>query len=66
MRKEAVVTKFKYYPGSCMAGLRDTTEALSQDSRYQGRDFNPGPLGRIPITWMMMMMIMIIIKQKKY
>jgi hypothetical protein len=33
----------KYYPGIRLEGLRKTTKNLSQDSRYPGGDFNPGP-----------------------
>jgi hypothetical protein len=33
----------RYYPGICLEGLRRTTKPLIQDSRYPGRDMNPGP-----------------------
>jgi hypothetical protein len=33
----------RYYPGICLEELRKTMKSLSQDSRSQGRDLNPGP-----------------------
>jgi hypothetical protein len=30
----------KYYPGSCLVGLRKTTKNFSQDSQSLGRDVN--------------------------
>jgi hypothetical protein len=32
-----------YYPGTCLQGLRKTTDNLSQDSRFPGRDLNLEP-----------------------
>jgi hypothetical protein len=32
----------RYYPSTCMNGLRKTTKNISQDSRPPGRDLNPG------------------------
>jgi hypothetical protein len=34
----------RYYPGTYLEGLRNSTKILSQDSRPLGRDFNPGAL----------------------
>jgi hypothetical protein len=34
----------KQYPGIYLEELRKVTKNLSQDSRSQGRDLNPGPL----------------------
>jgi hypothetical protein len=33
----------RYYPNICLEGLRKTTKIPSQDSRFPGRDLNPGP-----------------------
>jgi hypothetical protein len=33
----------RYYPEICLAGLRNTTQNLGQDSRSPARDLNQGP-----------------------
>jgi hypothetical protein len=33
----------RYYPGSCLEGLRETTMNFMQDRRLMGRDLMPGP-----------------------
>jgi hypothetical protein len=44
-----------YYPEIRMEGMRKTTKNLSQDSRFRGRDLNPGPqeyeAGALTITF---------------
>jgi hypothetical protein len=32
----------KYYPGTCLEGLRNTTKKLNQRGRFSGRDLSPG------------------------
>jgi hypothetical protein len=34
----------RYYLSICLEGLRKTAKNISQDSRSQSRDSNPGPL----------------------
>jgi hypothetical protein len=41
--KEAVVVKVKVLSRHSLEGVRKTTEILSQDSRFPGRDLNPEP-----------------------
>jgi hypothetical protein len=41
--EKAVVTQSRHYSGVCEEILRKTTEYLSQDSRYPGRDSDPVP-----------------------
>jgi hypothetical protein len=56
--KEAVVAYFRYKPGICLDGLRETTKTLSQDSVSPGRYLNPrspeyeaGLLTTLPRRW---------------
>jgi hypothetical protein len=41
-RRKRLWTNLRYYPGSCLEGLRKTTKNLSQDIRSLDRDLNPG------------------------
>jgi hypothetical protein len=43
MRKDVVVTQFRYSPGTCLEGLRKTTEHLKQDIRCSSRDSKRTP-----------------------
>jgi hypothetical protein len=33
----------RYYPVTCLEGLRETTQSLSRNTRSPGQDLNPGP-----------------------
>lgn len=41
---EVAMVYSSYYPEICLAGLKKTTQNLTQDSRYPGRDSNRAPL----------------------
>jgi hypothetical protein len=35
---------FEHFPGTCLQGLRKTTNVLNQDNRFPVLDLNSGPL----------------------
>jgi hypothetical protein len=43
IKKEAVTTLFKYYPGIRLEGLRKTSVNIAENNQSPGWDLKPGP-----------------------
>jgi hypothetical protein len=54
--REAIVTKFRYYPGTCLEGLRKTSKGFNHENQpfgvYLNRAFKPKRYGYLSVLFM--------------